>query len=166
MQHGRKDTPSTARVIVSHHDGLGIAYAGAGCILVWRQPVTLERFERQRAAVRELALRYPEGIGLFCVIGEHVPPPEAELRKSSIQMIAALGARMRGVVCVIEGQGFRASTTRSVLGGMALLLRGNAPPTRIVSHASEAAKWLPQHGVGASERDLIETHALLNVEMT
>lgn len=146
--------------IDSHHDGLGVAYVGAVCLVVWRRSVTLERFERQRTALRALAERHPAGISFLCVIGENVPPPDAELRKASNQMIAALGNRLRYIACVIEGGGFRAATTRSVLAGMALLLRSSsAPAIRIVASTTEAAAWLAQHG--ASERDLVEEHAQL-----
>jgi hypothetical protein len=147
------------RRIDSHHDGLGIAYVGTVCLVVWRRSVTLERFERQRTALRALADRHPQGVSFLCVIGENVPPPDAELRKASNQMVAALGNRLRCVACVIEGAGFRAATTRSVLAGMALLLRSSTPAIRIVASTAEAAAWLAQHG--ASERYLLEEHAEL-----
>jgi hypothetical protein len=159
MQHGR-DTPShDPHGIESHHDGLGIANVGAVCLVVWRQSVTVERFERERAALHALAHRHPGGVGFLCVIGENVPPPTAELRNATIQMISALGTRLRWVACVIEGEGFRAATTRSVLAGMALLLRSSGPAIRIAASTAEAAAWLAQHG--ASERDLVEGHARL-----
>lgn len=153
--------------IVSHHDGLGIAYAGAVCLVVWRRSVTLERFERQRTALHGLADRYPQGIGFLCVIGENTPPPDAELRKASNQMITALGNRLHCIACVIEGEGFRAATTRSVLAGMALLLRASGPRVRIVASAAEAAVWLAQQGAGAgaSESELMETHGQLIARM-
>ena len=149
--------------IDSHHDGLGIAYVGAVCMVVWRRSVTLERFVRQRTALRALADRHPEGISFLCVIGENVPPPDAALRKASTQMITALGSRLRCIACVIEGGGFRAATTRSVLAGMALLLRSSTPVLRIVASSAEAAAWLAQHG--ASERDLVDGHAQLIAQM-
>lgn len=148
----------------SHHDGLGITSAGAVCLVVWHQAVTFERFKRQRAALNALAERHPEGICFLCVVGAVVPPPDSELRKATIRMVADLGKRLRCVACVIEGEGFRAATTRSVLAGMTLLLRSNAPATRIVANTGEAAAWLAQHG--ASEREVLEAHARLITQMT
>jgi hypothetical protein len=101
----------------------------------------------------------------LCAIGADVPPPDAELRKASNQMVAGLGKRLRCVACVIEGEGFRAATTRSVLAGMALLLRSSGPAIRIVANAGDAAAWIAQQA-GASERNVMDAHGQLVAQLS
>lgn len=56
-------------------DGLGIAEAGAACITLWRAEVTRPRFERQRAALQDVAARNPGQAAFVCVIGAGTPQP-------------------------------------------------------------------------------------------
>src|SRR5205809_630927 len=79
------------------------------------------------AALRAVVAEYPERAGFVCVIGSSSPPPAAALRQASLDMLKRLGDRLAWVICVIEGDGLHAATTRSVLAAMSLLLNRSKP---------------------------------------
>ncbi len=64
------------------------------------------------------------------------------MRKASSAMIAGYGDRLRWVACVIEGSGFRAAATRSVLSGIALLLSSRVPDAKFTASLTAAIPWL------------------------
>lgn len=125
-------------------DGVGVGEIGSLCVVIWRQGVTRERFEQQRAGLTEVVRRHPQGVGFMCVIEPTTKPPDDRLRKASLEMITALGPKLRCLTVVIEGEGFRAAITRSVISGMALLLPRQTPGTAAES-AHRAAKWMAAH---------------------
>lgn len=125
--------------VLSHADGLGIAEVGCVCLVVWQAPVTLQRFQRQRDALAEIVGRYPRRAGFVCVIEPGTPVPDESLRKASIEMIAQHGRQLACVACVIEGDGFRASITRSVLSGMQILLPKRQTSVHFLATVAEAA---------------------------
>jgi hypothetical protein len=112
-------------------------------------------FEHQRAALAEVVHRNPDGAGLLCVVEETAKPPNDELRRASTQMVAAHGRRLRCVACVIEGSGFKAAVTRSVLSGMALLLGKDRAPVSFFAHSSPAAHWMGEHLPVESVDDIV-----------
>ena len=93
--------------VLSCADGLATGEIDGVCIVVWRNDVTLERFRRQRAALESTVARHPHGAGFLCVIERNVAPPDEYFRRASSDLIDALGPRLRGVLCVIEDEGFR-----------------------------------------------------------
>jgi serine/threonine-protein kinase len=110
-------------------DELVAAEIGAGCVVVWRAPVTRTLFDIQRAALHRVAGKHAERVAFLCVIGaESWPPPSDEVRRASAQMVASLEDRLAYAACVVEGDWFRVATARTVLGGMRLLV-----PTRVMS---------------------------------
>jgi hypothetical protein len=136
---------SHPRVIYTSQDGLAVGELSAVCLVVWRGAVERTLFEHQRAALAEVVQRNPDGAGFLCLVEETAKPPDDELRRASTQMVAAHGRRLRCVACVIEGSGFKAAVTRSVLSGMALLLTRQRTPISFFSHAPPAAKWMREH---------------------
>ncbi|MET0340390.1 MAG: hypothetical protein ABW252_05280 [Polyangiales bacterium] len=152
---------STGIAVLSCSDGLAIGELDGVCIVVWRGEVTLERFRRQRAALLGMFARHPEGVGLLCVIERNVAPPDEYFRRASAEMIDSFGSRLCGVLCVIEDEGFRGSVTRSVLSGMALLLRSRAPARKFSSSVASGSTWLVgQCPATTARRLLLATHEL------
>ena len=159
-------TDVAAARVLSNHDGLGIAELGTACLVLWRSPVVTERFERQRAALEAMVRRYPARAGFVCVVEANVPVPEDKFRKASIQLVSKLGAKLSCVVCVIEGSGFRAAATRSVLSGMALLLPNRGTNVRFAATASDAGPVLEQHCDGVSSASFTQLHQQLSQSLS
>jgi hypothetical protein len=68
-------------------------------------------------------------------------------------MITGHGDKLAGCACVIEGSGFRAATTRTVLTGIVLLIRTTSPVTFFESVRS-ASIWLQKRADGSNLRGL------------
>jgi hypothetical protein len=127
------------------------------CVVLWRGNVAKDLFEHQRAGLAEVVQRHPNGAGFICVVEASAKPPDDELRRASTQMIAAHGSRLKCVACVIEGTGFKAAVTRSVLSGMALLLANRQAPVSFFSHARPAAQWMREYMPIDSIDDIVST---------
>ena len=71
-------------------------------------------------------------------------PPDDDVRKASSNMISGHGTNLKCVACVIEGSGFRAAITRSVLASMQFFIR-TPSPIKFFESASVAATWMAGH---------------------
>ncbi len=149
--------------VVSCTDGLGIAEIGSVCMLVWRDAVVSSRFERQREALESVVSRYPGRAGLVCVIEPSTPPPDEHYRKASTQMIAKYGDRLRCVACVIEGGGFRAAITRSVLSVMETWLSSYTFEVKFAATVAAAAPWIAKLCDDVSPLSLLQAHEQLRL---
>ena len=137
--------------IISAGDGLGIAEVGSVCLVVWRRAVVHQTFLRQRAALEALTARHERRVGFVTVIANDTPPPDDEIRKASIEMITKAADRLACVACVIEGSGFRAAATRSVLSGMAMLLPKMPTELKFVANIRAAGDFVAPRCDVASE---------------
>jgi hypothetical protein len=108
-------------------DGLVMAMIGPICLALWQLKPTPERFAVQRSHLQAAIARDPGKVAFLCVVSPKAEPPEDDERKASADMISSQGSKLLGVACVIEGVGFRAAITRTVLTGMLLLIRTPAP---------------------------------------
>jgi hypothetical protein len=127
--------------VIHCRDGVAVAEVGRICIAVWRGSVTDVSFEWQRSGLAQVVARYPQGVAFMCVIEPTAKPPRDELRRSSTQMIASHGARLKCVAVVIEGEGFGAAITRGVISGMALLHTRQTPADSF-SDVRTALRWI------------------------
>lgn len=158
-------TAATYRLIWTSED-LGIAHVGPVCLVVWHGPVTQPLFDRQRAALEASVAQYPGQAGFVCVVDATTPPPDGPMRQASLDMVKRLGDRLAWVVCVIEGDGFRAATTRSVLFGMSLLLKRSKPTVTFMADVPSAATLIATHFDATSAASLNEAHAQLLAAMS
>jgi hypothetical protein len=101
----------------------------------------------------------------MCVVGSSSPPPSSALRQASLNMITSLGERLAWVICVIEGDGLQAATTRSVLSGMSLLLKGSKPTVTFTADVWSAVTMVAGHFNATSAASLSEAHAHLLAAM-
>ncbi len=113
--------------VLHNADGLLMGMIGPVCLALWRAKPTPERFEVQRAHLHAQVARAPGEVAFLCVVEPHAEPPEEAERRASATMINSQGAKLLGVACVIEGSGFRAAITRTVLSGMLMLIRAPSP---------------------------------------
>lgn len=100
---------------------------GPVCLSLWQAKPTPERFAIQRSHLHAAVGREPGKIVFMCVVSPHADPPDEAERKASADMITSQGTKLLGVACVIEGVGFRAAITRTVLTGVVLLIHSPAP---------------------------------------
>jgi hypothetical protein len=147
-------------------DGVGIAEAGNVCLVVWRAAVTPARFRRQRMALEGVVTRHPGRAVLLCVVEPTTPPPDDEMRKASIEMVTRLGEALRCVACVIEGSGFKAAATRSVLSGMTLLLSNRKTDVKFTATLAAGASWAAQICHEVDVRVLAQLHEQLRQSLS
>lgn len=119
--------PPAALQILQRESGLVIAMIGPVCLAIWRTKPTPELFEIQRSHLHAAVARAPGKVVFLCVVEPHAEPPEDAERRASALMISSQGAKLAGTACVIEGSGFRAAITRTVLSGMLMLIRAPSP---------------------------------------
>ena len=81
----------------------------------------------QRAHLHAAIKRDPGNVVFLCVVSVKADPPDEAERRGSADMITSQGNKLLGVACVVEGVGFRAAITRTVLTGMMLLIRTPSP---------------------------------------
>lgn len=137
--------PTSSTTIVYCEDGIAIAEIGPVCVVIWRDEVTRPRFERQRAALSEVVRKHKPNAGFMCVVEPDVPPPNDELRRASTDMLTSLQAGIRCASGVIEGSGFKAALTRSVLSGITLLVGNRKSPNSYFATVDDAAAWMAKH---------------------
>jgi hypothetical protein len=90
----------------------------------------------------ELAKRYPDGVSGIHVVHADAPMPTADHRARVARGLEQLAPCIKCVAVVLEGQGFWASTLRSVFFGIRMI---SPQPFafRIDSELPDAVAWLP-----------------------
>jgi hypothetical protein len=87
------------------------------------------------------------------LIEANCAPPDDAIRRASLEMVVEHSKSVRAIACVIEGAGFKASITRSVLAGMKLLLRVPVA-VKFFGSAEDAAVWLSPAAQPRTAREL------------
>ena len=136
-----RPAPALKFDVTSALAGLVVGTIGPVCLAVWRTKPTEELFEAQRKGLASAVARDPGNVAFLCVVESTADPPDQKVRDASSAMISSHGKNLAAVACVIEGYGFRAAVTRTVLSGIALVTR-NAAPTRYFEGVSAASAWL------------------------
>ncbi len=143
--------------ILSAHDGLVMAQVGNVCVALWRKKPTVERFRIQKRYLDDAVRARPGEVAFLCIVEPGTEPPDEDVRKASSEMVSAHGTNLRCMALVIEGTGFRAAITRSVLSGIVLLVRSPAP-VKYFDTPTSAAEWMQDkvniHSVSAFVRQV------------
>ncbi|MET0794164.1 MAG: hypothetical protein ABW061_21765 [Polyangiaceae bacterium] len=129
--------------LVQVGDGIVVAQIGPVCAALWRKKPTPDRFEIQRSCLQAAVKKNPGNTVFLCVVEAGTEPPEDNIRKASSSMITDLGQDLKAVAIVVEGSGFKAAISRTVLSGIVFLIRTPSPIKYFESCASGAA-WLAQ----------------------
>jgi hypothetical protein len=146
-----KSGPLPPLLTVLHRSGdLVLGEAGNTCVALWRAKPTLASFQVQRSALARIVGAAPGKAAFLCVVESDCEPPEEPLRKASSDMINIHGPRLGKVACVIEGRGFKAAITRSVLSGMQLIIRSSAD-IKFFRSPFEGALWVESEQDAARE---------------
>lgn len=146
--------------VTRQSDGLILASFGHVCVAVWSTKPTKPLFEAQRLALATTVARHPGRALFLCIISAKTEAPDQDLRDASAKMIASHGHDLAGCACVIEGTGFRAAITRTVLTGISLVLRSPVPST-FCDSAQAACEWLQLRSGATSLTGLVAQIAQL-----
>ncbi len=109
--------------------------------VVWKRETTAEGVAALNDAYREQATRYPSGVYLLTIVEKGAPMPSTEQREAVAVFLRSGIGRTRMSAVVIEGTGFRSAAVRSVVTGLAMLVRLSYPH-EIFASLERAAKWL------------------------
>jgi hypothetical protein len=152
---------SPALTVLYNSRDLVLGELGNTCIAIWRAKPTLPTFQVQRAELARIVNSSPGQAALLCVVAAECEPPEEPVRKASSEMISTHGPLLRKVAGVIEGRGFKAAITRSVLSGMQLIVRS---PVEIKFFRTpfDGALWLDVDAQRA--RDVVRALEVLRTE--
>ena len=126
---------------------------GPVSIALWRGQPTWRLFKAQHDSLVAVVARHPGRALFLCVVGPDSDPPSQDIRDASSAMVSELGTDLAGCACVIEGSGFRAAITRTVLSGIALFVRSPAP-VRFFETTALACGWLESLAPPGSLRGL------------
>jgi hypothetical protein len=91
--------------------------------------------------IGEEARKCARGVRLMIAINADAPPPGEEAREHIKRVYPEVSRHLRGLVLVVEGQGFAAAAKRSVAAIIYLTLRLHCP-SKVVGSVMEGAIWL------------------------
>ncbi len=130
QMHQNESGQATARrELTITHEGGGLLMASYEqvCVAVWETKPILRLFDIQKAHLAAAVAREPGRALFMCVVSNRADPPDQEIRDSSSKMISGHGKDLAACACVIEGSGFRAAITRTVLSGIMMVIRSPVP---------------------------------------
>ncbi len=107
--------------VVQVDEGFVTGELGNIAVTIWRESVTRPRVDAQAVALSSVASRSPGACGYLCIIEPSCSPPDAEMRRALAAMLREQGPRLSVLAGVVEGDGFRAAATRTVLSALGLL---------------------------------------------
>jgi hypothetical protein len=126
--------------IYSANSGHSIGRYEGVLICVWRDAPTLATLDTVRRAFSVMLEVRPGGAGVLGVALQGMPTLGNAERQATSAMFADLGRHAYYVASVIEGDGFWASTSRSVMTAISIVAHRPCP-LRIFRHVTEAADW-------------------------
>lgn len=112
-------------------------------LLAWQTRPTAIVVEDMVRAFEARRSRYPGGMSIVHIGKLSNTLIDAETRETFRRTTAELGDYLVAVAFVTRGGGFMASTLRSVVTGIMLVVRSSAP-YRFHEHAEEVLAWLPE----------------------
>lgn len=128
---------------VTRTQGFASGSFGPLAISIWDAPPRQVDARTAAELLSTLAKREPRML-VLAVLGPDTPPPESAVRDTLARKLADVGAKVRGVANVVEGQGFRSATMRAVLTGMALVIRPTYPQVACAS-ILEGSRFVAEH---------------------
>jgi hypothetical protein len=111
-------------------------------IFVWYAVPTRDALLRLHRAAEPRIKLYPEGLSDVHLVRGRVELPDRETREALVRLSAEAARHLAAVAIVVGGHGFWASTIRSLITGIRLLVPGPFGMTMCGS-TDEVADWLP-----------------------
>jgi hypothetical protein len=109
-------------------------------ICIWRETPTLAALETVRRVFTGMIEMRPGGAGVLGVAQDGMPTMGTDERRATSTMFADVGRYAYYVATVVEGDGFWASTSRSVMTAISIVAHRPCP-LRIFRQVNEAAEW-------------------------
>ena len=122
-------------------------------VAMWRRPMDLASAKIAHAALREIAKRRSGEAMIIIVIRVGVPPPNDEVRRELVAMVRPGVGEYRGAAILALGNAFVVSLVRSVVAGMAMVVRP-AFPMKVFGALADAGAWIGGLGGAAGARDV------------
>ena len=113
-------------------------------IVIWRTPPTVRALGELRDLMLELLVQFPRGVGILGIVEPGMPLLGSAERKVAADLLTTYGSQLRAIATVIEGHGFWAGATQSVMTAISLIARQPCP-MRICSTLDEALVWYTPH---------------------
>ncbi len=110
-------------------------------ISLWRGRPTLAAIDAAYAEFLALSERQPGGVVVFSTSSGSYPSMGPDERKRSVATLSDVRDRLLALSVTIEGEGFIAGASRSILTGITLLARPRCP-IKVFNQRAEAAAWL------------------------
>jgi|SoiMethySBSTD1v2_1073268.scaffolds.fasta_scaffold06294_4 hypothetical protein len=110
-------------------------------IALARGAVSAEFLRVAGRMVKDEAAKIPTGMGMIIVVNAEAEAPDEAARAQLQKMHTELYGKLRGIVRVIEGEGFAAAAKRSVLTIIDLATR-HGHPSKVVSSVDAAVTWI------------------------
>jgi hypothetical protein len=145
--------------------GLFVGSVGPVCLALWQTKPTRELVAIQRAHLARAVGKDPRHVAFVCAVAASAHAPDEAERVASSQMINEHGPNLAAVACVIEGTGFRAAITRTVLSGMVFVVRSPSP-IRLFDSVAAATPWLAEQLGRAHLADLSEQFELARARLS
>jgi hypothetical protein len=106
--------------------------------MVWRRRTLSEAYRRGLKVARELATKFPEGIGVCQVVEVDAIPPDSEARSVFVEFMKLPGLKHYSVTH--DGVGFKAAAVRAIIMSVNSLARPRCKH-EVHSTVSAAAAW-------------------------
>jgi hypothetical protein len=156
MAHSAGSEPAVGQSGITYSsDKLMMAAFGYVCVAAWETKPTRELFEIQRQHLAAVVAKHPGRACFMCIVSPGAEPPDQEVRDLSSKMMAAHGKQLAACACIIEGSGFRAAITRTVLTGIMLVVK-TPSPFAFLETVEAGCRWFETKICRESLPDLLE----------
>lgn len=109
--------------------------------IIWRQITTMQGVQKGGIVARDYALELGTKILLVNVIEANAALPTLSVRNEIVRNLKKYQEYISRSVLIVDGEGFRASSVRTVISGI-LLFTAPLYPTKVFSETGGAARFL------------------------
>jgi hypothetical protein len=108
---------------IATYDGVAFAQAGETALIIYALPAKIDRTRWLFDRLDEMLARVDTRICVFMVVLPGADPPDAATRAENDRRLRAMFGRLRRVVTVVLGDGFRINVVRTVMRAMFIMQR-------------------------------------------
>jgi len=121
--------------------------------VVWRKRTLAAVYRRSMAIAAELAVQFPEGVGVCQTVEVDTTPPDGDARRAFVEFMKVDTVKHFSVIH--DGTGFKAASVRAIMSSVHMLGR---PKFRLAVHSSvpAAAAWHAVEQVAIGRRETPE----------
>ncbi|MBZ0117002.1 MAG: hypothetical protein K8H88_08410 [Sandaracinaceae bacterium] len=110
-------------------------------VVDWQGPVRVDAVVKVGDAIRKSGSEHPSGVALLMIVREACGVPEPRARQQIKTTIGEVERHIRAHATVIEGAGILASTVRTTINAMRVVIR-HRYAERIFADVPAAIDWL------------------------